>query len=735
MGKLDKHLIVAQNAMARQSQVYCSGRHRFTVIAPELLRVEVADSLDFNFEPTQIVWNRDLGAYPFEIDFEETHTIIKTSAATFYFNMKKEKVDKVVIDGESIDPYKHNLKGTARTLDGTNGRAKYDNGVVGRYGAAVLEDNSLILGSDGMVKARKPQKDHYIFATKQPQRALELLYSITGKPPMIPRYAIGNWWSRYYAYEQQEYLDLMDRFKKEGIKFTIATVDMDWHVTDVKKEFGFKGIEGIYAIFVGWTGYTWNKHLFPDYKQFLKDLKARNLHTTLNLHPAAGVRWFEDQYEDMAKAVGIDPETKKTAKFDITDENFLNAYFKYLHRPYEEDGVAFWWIDWQQGTKSKLKGYDPLWACNHYHYLDNAYLGKRPMILSRYAGIGSHRYPVGFSGDTIVTWKSLDLQPDFTARASNVGFTTWSHDICGHMLGYPKNDELYLRWIQFGVFSPICRLHSTKERGIFFPSMSKEPWNHPSVYEDAVRYLNLRHALIPYIYTAYYENYKNSVPICKPMYYDYPADNVAYKIKNQYAFGSELVVCPITSKVNDTKKAFRDIWVPEGEKYIDFFTGEEFESGYHRIGKELKDMPVYARAGSIIPMAITEYNEWDNPENMHIKIYPGNNVYSLYEDASVNQDYLEGKNVITDFEIKDEEGFLTFEIRKAKGDLSLIPKIRNYKLEIHNLENYQLESVTINGKEAKVEIEGSFINLEGVESSKGAKLVLKLKESENNGAM
>lgn len=728
MGKLDKHLIVSLNGVARESQVYCSGKYRFTVIAPELLRVEISESVEFTFEPTQIVWFRDLGEYPFDIKFEQTHTIIKTSAATFYFNLKTEKVDKVVIDGESIDPNKHNLKGTARTLDQTNGKAKYDNGVVGRYGAAVLEDKSLIMGEDGMVKARREQKDYYVFATKQPQRALELLYAITGRPPMIPRYAVGNWWSRYYAYEQQEYLDLMDRFKKEGIKFTIATVDMDWHVTDVRKEFGFKGIEGIYAIFVGWTGYTWNKHLFPDYKQFLKDLKERNLHTTLNLHPAAGVRYFEVQYKDVAKAVGIDPATKETVKFDITSAKFLNAYFKYLHRPYEKDGVDFWWIDWQQGTKSKLKGYDPLWACNHYHYLDNAYLDKRPMILSRYAGIGSHRYPVGFSGDTFVTWKSLALQPDFTSQASNVGFTTWSHDICGHMLGNSKDDELYLRWIQFGIFSPICRLHSTKDRGRFFPSISKEPWNHPSVYDDAVRYLNLRHALIPYVYTAYYQNYKNSVPICKPMYYDYPAEDMAYKIKNQYAFGSELVVCPITSKVRDTQKAYRDIWVPEGEKYIDFFTGEEFESGYHRIGKKLADMPVYVRPGSIIPMAITEYNEWDNPESFHVKAYPGNNVYSLYEDGSINQDYLKDKNVITDFEIVEDGNALTFEIKPAVGDLSLIPKARNYKLEFYNLDKYSLESAIVNGKNIKLDIEDSFISLAGVDSGKGAKLVFKLKE-------
>lgn len=137
-------------------------------------------------------------------------------------------------------------------------------------------------------------------------------------------------------------------------------------------------------------------------------------------------------------------------------------------------GVDFWWIDWQQGTKSKMKGLDPLWLLNHYHMLDINRDGNNSVILSRYAGMGSHRYPLGFSGDTVVCWKSLDFQPYFTALASNAGYTWWSHDIGGHMFGKGDN-ELYLRWLQFGVFSPINRLHSSNK------GMSKEPWNYPQV--------------------------------------------------------------------------------------------------------------------------------------------------------------------------------------------------------------------------------------------------------------
>ncbi len=133
----------------------------------------------------------------------------------------------------------------------------------------------------------------------------------------------------------------------------------------------------------------------------------------------------------------------------------MNAYFDILHKPYEKDGVDFWWIDWQQGRKSDVNGLDPLNALNHYHYLDNAENGDIPLILSRYGGIGSHRYPLGFSGDTAISWKVFDFQPYFTANAANAAYTWWSHDIGGHHMGY-RDDDLYIRWLQFGVFLRLC---------------------------------------------------------------------------------------------------------------------------------------------------------------------------------------------------------------------------------------------------------------------------------------
>src|SRR5688500_18689993 len=200
----------------------------------------------------------------------------------------------------------------------------------------------------------------------------------------------------------------MDRFRDDGIPLSVAVLDMDWHLVDIDPTYGS-----------GWTGYTWNTDLFPDPAGFLGELHDRGLATSLNVHPAEGVHAHEAAYPALAKRMGIDPETGAPVQFNPTDPDFLEAYFEELHHPLEDQGVDFWWLDWQQGGVTRVPGLDPLWLLNHFHFLDSGRAGRRPLTFSRYAGIGSHRYPIGFSGDTLITWESLDFQPSFTARASN----------------------------------------------------------------------------------------------------------------------------------------------------------------------------------------------------------------------------------------------------------------------------------------------------------------------------
>ena len=628
------------------SQTYVKNGVRLSVITPRILRVERSVDGVFEDRPTQMVFERNFANPQLSVTENGNKVTILTKQKEFSVDLKTLSVS-VKKDGKWVSSHSgKNLKGTARTLDFSWGRwqlqtlrVKLGKGIFSTSGVAEIDDSkSYILLEDGNVLGRKKGTvDKYVFAFDDDYLGgLKEFYSLTGATPVLPKYSLGNWWSRYHAYTQEEYTSLMDKFIEKEIPLTVATIDMDWHLVhnlpkDVKKEhFAIQG--------VGWTGYTFDKNLFPDYKQFFKDLKSKGLAITMNLHPRDGVRYFEDQYEDMARANGIDPSTKKTVPFDCTDLNFMNSYFDYLHHPYEEDGVDFWWIDWQQGTKSKLKGFDPLWALNHYHTLDSGRDGRTPLILSRYAGIGSHRYPLGFSGDTFVRWSSLKLQPYFTANASNVGYTWWSHDIGGHVAG--KGDgELYTRWVQFGTFSPINRLHSNNL------SWSKEPWLYGDRAEKiSTDFLRLRHRLLPYLYTANVRTARDGEPLVAPMYYR-DHSPLAYRAKNQYYFGSELLVAPVVTKMKPDGYSVTDVYLPEG-KWTDFFTGEIYRGGrVYKMRTPLDRMPVFAKAGAIIPMIAKREGNSQKFDSLEVKVYAGEGEYRMFDDGG-----------FTDFKLTEIEG-------------------------------------------------------------------------------
>ncbi|MHA1511093.1 MAG: TIM-barrel domain-containing protein, partial [Promethearchaeota archaeon] len=327
------------------------------------------------------------------------------------------------------------------------------------------------------------------------------------------------------------------------------------------------------------------------------------------------------------------------------------------------------------------------WMLNHLHFYD---LGrdqiKRPFIFSRWGDKGNHRYPIGFSGDTFVSWKSLAFQPYFTTNASNVGYGWWSHDIGGHM-GGRGNAELYTRWVQFGVFSPILRLHSTKNRYI-----KREPWRYDNntlkIVGDAMR---LRHKLIPYIYSMAYKNYQNDVPLMRPMYYYNQSDSRAYKFKNQYWFGSEMIVSPIVSKMNKkTKHILHKTYLPDGfGPFFNIFTREFYmEDSVVTRAYNLQDIPVFVKAGGIIPLNIDEVqNGTENPEKLQISIFPGrSNEFLLYEDDGDSVKYKDGENHITTLKLKWDK-ITVFSIEHQEEKPRYIPTSRIYILNFEAIES------------------------------------------------
>ena len=720
---LNEHLLVTTHGEANSQNIVFWKDYRVTVLKNRLFRVEKNPNKQYRNSATLSVWYRNLPPVQFNSYEKEGKFYVETQQATLILSENREDCrvklgNKLIkIDNEG------NLKGTYRTLDCCDGedfiqevwipdtfdgKVPLGVGVCSTNGVAYFNDANTLSFENGRAIAQRGEgSDEYVFAYGSDyKQAVKALYEITGSTPIIPRYALGNWWSRYHVYTDTEYLRLLNRFEERDIPFTVATIDMDWHYSNsaqIKQLFGKEVDETDMEIWEsanpGWTGYSWNKQLFPDYKAFLNKIKQKNYKITLNLHPASGIQFYEDQYEQMADALGVDKNTKKRIKFDFTSDDFINNYFSILHKPYEQDGVQFWWIDWQQGSDSGMEGLDPLWALNHYHYLDNAKNNRNGLILSRYAGIGSHRTPLGFSGDTVISWKTLNFLPYFTSTASNVGYSWWSHDIGGHMGGYTDN-ELYLRFMQYGVFSPINRAHCSWQ-----PTITKEPWAYTNgagaISEEFYR---LRHKLIPYLYTAANITAKEGEALVQPLYYNWNNPE-SYTYRNEYTFGSELLVAPITAPAAKDGYARVKGWLPKGV-WTDIFTGKRYEVADKK-GKRftfmrtLESVPVFAKEGAILPLSLDKGNSCNNPQNLAIWVYEGNGSYQLYED---NQQQKEGEavtNFTSNYSVNN--GIATQTLRFiASGDEEVIPKNRKITVTFKEIPDGKV-AVYKNGKKIKFE--------------------------------
>jgi hypothetical protein len=675
---MESHFILPVTGEADPAAVIRGDTWRFTILTSSLLRIEQDPSGKFEDRLTQVVRNRKFPVPEFTLTEDESTIEIDTESWHLFFRKGPVHKDSLYIDVKgNLSNYfarwyygdePRDLLGTSRTLDKVNGPCRLEHGLCSYNGHSWFDDSlSLLLKSDGWLERRDRTDviDCYYFGyVRDYIGCIRDFYRLTGEPPMLPRYALGNWWCRFYPYSAKEYIELFDRFKKEDIPFSVAMLDLYWHLTDIPEKYGR-----------GWGGYTWDRKLYPDPQGFLQELRNRKLAITINEHPNVGIRQYEDVYPKMVEDLG--KQEGNPVLFDPTSPDFLTAYFKNIFRPLRSMGIDFVWIDWQQANHSEIPGLDPLWVLNHYHSQECAAAGKRPLILSRYSGLGSHRYPLGFSGDTFITWESLRFQPYFTNTAANVGYNCWSHDIGGHMKGY-YDEELYLRWIQLGVFSPVMRIHSSNKTMIF-----KEPFNYGEpVGSIAGKFMRLRHQMIPYLYTMYYRTHTELRQLIEPMYYSHPYEHNAYDVPNQSWFGSQLLSCPITDPLErEPARAGVRVWLPPG-LWTDFFTGRVYKGGCMlKMYRTLESFPVLAKAGAIVPLAeVSGDNGVDNPSVLDIRVFPGgDNSFTLYEDEGDGFAWHEGKCLKTTFTLKWGADPV-FTILPPQGDFSVIPSDRRYTL-------------------------------------------------------
>jgi alpha-glucosidase (family GH31 glycosyl hydrolase) len=717
--------------VANPKAVVVLGKARFTILTPQLIRMEWAADGKFEGHASFVFLNRRLPVPPFTQSVTRNAAgqvlTLTTSALRLTYVLPSASDGKFAPDNLKVAfqlngkqivwrpgmPDTGNLQGTARTLDGARGshlQSSMGPGLISRDGWVVVDDSnrplfdspnfSFAQGENStwpwvMLRPQGARQDWYFFGYGHHYRqALGDFVKVAGRIPLPPRFVFGTWWSRYWAYSDQELDNLVKGFHDNDVPLNVLVIDMDWHVTFNMNWWNHQMDQSGHTL--GWGGYTWNKLLFPDPTAFLTKVHGEGLKVTLNLHPASGVQPWDTHYAEMARAMGIDPATKKYVPFDITNKKFATNYFDIMLHPMEKQGVDFWWLDWQQEDYTSVPGVNPTWWIGYVYFTDQAREGNRPLLMNRWGGLGDHRYQIGFSGDTISVWPSLAFQPWFTATAANVGFAYWTHDIGGHMPG-AVSPELYTRWIQFGTFSPILRTHTTKN-----PEAERRIWAYPEPYSSIMRKdYRLRMALVPYIYTEGRRTYDTGVAFLRPLYYNWPEADQAYTSKDEYQFGKEMLVAPVVAPVDDVSQlATESIWLPKG-KWIEWQTGRHF-AGPIQLERRFSigQIPVYVPDGAIIPMSppMSYTGEWPL-DPLILTVFPqspGNSSqYTLYEDASAGQAYQENVAAWTTIHARQDGGDLIVSIDPARGSYPGMLRARRYELRLPG--DWPPESVTANG--------------------------------------
>lgn len=719
-------------------EVYRDANVRFTLIDEGTVRMEYAPDGKFVDNKSFIATERQYGEVKCNVKNSKSQLIVTTSKMQIVykkenapFSAKNLKITSSKTLGSTFvwhpgTEQKGNLKGTYRTLDGYSGDTNIwtkeplplEDGILATDGWTLIDDSKGLL-FDGSTdwewveerKSAEEAQDWYFMAYGYDyKQALNSYTKFAGKVPLPPRYAFGYWWSRYWSYSDQDFRNLIDNFNRLNIPLDVVVIDMDWH--PISEEAGG-----------GWTGWDWNESLFPDYKQFLKHLDDKGVKTTMNLHPAEGVRPFEKKYAEFARRYGINDG--KAREWLGSDKKYVKALFDtYLH-PYMDEGVDFWWLDWQQWLEDKaMPTLSNTFWCNYIWFTDmERYGNKRPMLYHRWGGLGNHRYQIGFSGDALITWESLAYLPYFNSTASNVLYGYWSHDIGGHWneqqgLGVPA--EMYTRAMQMGQYLPVLRSHSTKDA-----SLNKEPWAFDNTTQQRIiATVNGRYALVPYIYTMARKTYETGISLCRPMYYDSPKASEAYEYKNQYMFGDDMMIAPIIAPVSeDDGYARLNVWLPEGE-WLEYETGTMLKGGQTvERAFTMDEYPVYVKAGSILPYYGKVNNLSGNDQPVIVRVFPGGQEgsFEMYEDNGEDNRY-RNEFATTLLSYNRNANTLKVVIGERAGKYSEMPEKRHYTVALPC--QIAPASVSINGKATTFKYDGinleTIVDLGTIDCAKGA---------------
>ncbi|WP_394660578.1 TIM-barrel domain-containing protein [uncultured Chryseobacterium sp.] len=574
--------------------------------------------------------------------------------------------------------------------------------------------------------------DYYFIYGKNADGVVAGMRNLTGKVPMIPLWTYGYWQSKERYKSQEELVDVVKKYRE--LKVPLDGIIQDWQYWG--------------------NNYQWNAMDFisPDFsdaQKMMKDIHDRNAHLSVSIWSSFGPMtnpYREMDQKGMLFNFKTWPESGRDVwppdmnypsgvrVYDAYDPEARNVYWKYLNKGLFSFGVDSWWMDSTEpdhlsqkpedldtktylGSFRKVRNAYPLMTVGGvYDHQRETTSDKRVFILTRSAFAGQQRYGANtWSGDVNSSWDMLRNQVPAGLNFSLTGNPNFNSDIGGFFAGvYKRNggaknllfQELYVRWLQYGTFTPMMRSHGTDVPREIYQFGQKGD----VVYDAIEKFIRLRYSMLPYIYSTSWEVSENNSSFLRALSMDFSSDKKTWDINNEYLFGKSFLVAPVLnaqytpeklittdenegwnkkqesgenalSKVDFTQNKTVKVYLPAGADWFDFWTNEKHKGGQEiQKNVNIQSIPLYIKAGSIIPFGpdvqyATE-KKWDY---LTVKIYPGTDAdFVLYEDEFDNYNYEKGAFTEIPFHWNEKSKTLTIEARKGK--FSGMMEKRNFSL-------------------------------------------------------
>ena len=552
--------------------------------------------------------------------------------------------------------------------------------------------------------------DYYFMYGGNADGVIAQIRDLTGQAPMYPLWTFGFWQSRERYKSQQETMEVVDKYRELGIP--LDGIIQDWQYWGPNSN---------------WNSMNFDNPEFPDPQKMIDHVKKKNAKIMISIWASFGPD--TNPYKDLEKINALFnfktwPADGGVKVYDAYNEKARDIYWKHLNKGLFSKGIDAWWTDSTEPDHLDVqeRDFDIPTAMGTYRSVVNAFplmsnkgvyehqravtSDKRVYLLTRCAFAGQQRYAANtWSGDVMCNWETFRKQIPTGLNFSLSGIPYWNTDI-GGFFNWPYHGgaenkayhELYTRWFQYGTFLPMQRSHGSGVKKEIYNLGKKGDW----VYDSEEKYINLRYALLPYLYSTGWQVTDNAGSFLRALFMDFNEDQKVHTISNQYMFGKAFLVTPVTRNMyvfsdkeqwkdpyeDFSKTGTQDVYLPKGTKWFDFWTGETLNGG-QMVTKEvpIDIIPLYVRAGSIVPFGPkVQYSTEKKWNNLEIRIYPGaDGEFVLYEDENDNYNYEKGAYSIIKFTWDDAKR--TLNIADREGTFPGMLKSRKFNIVVVDKEN------------------------------------------------